>query len=146
MVKYALKCQYDHGFEAWFSNSAAYEEQLKKSQIECPQCGSSDISKQIMAPSIRDSGAKRQAAPTEKTMAEFAGKIRSHISDNFAYVGDKFADEARAMHKGEKKSAAIWGKTTPEQATALSSEGVSALPLPEPFAPPAPVTDTKKLN
>ncbi len=54
MIRYALRCVGDHEFEAWFSNSAAYDRQEKRGLIECPECGSHDVAKQIMAPAVRD--------------------------------------------------------------------------------------------
>jgi hypothetical protein len=71
-----------------------------------------------------------------------AAKVREHISKNFDYVGDKFADEARKMHSGETEERAIWGETTPEEAQALEDEGVPASPLPPELAP----VPQKKLN
>jgi len=39
MIRYSLSCVGGHEFEAWFSNSAGYDAQRKKRQIECPECG-----------------------------------------------------------------------------------------------------------
>ena len=51
MVKYALACKTCQSpFEAWFSNSDAFDEQNDRGLITCPECGGSDIQKQIMAP------------------------------------------------------------------------------------------------
>ena len=66
-----------------------------------------------------------------------AAKVREHIKDNFDYVGDKFADEARKMHAGETEERAIWGEATPEEAQALAEDGVPAAPLPPELAPVA---------
>lgn len=46
MIRYALQCAVDHEFEAWFSNSQAYDKQAKKHQIVCPECGDTRIRKQ----------------------------------------------------------------------------------------------------
>ncbi len=75
-------------------------------------------------------------------MLEMAGKIRSHIAENFDYVGDRFATEARAMHAGAKPERAIYGETTPQEATELKDEGVPCAPLPDPLVP----VQAKKLN
>ena len=42
-------------------------------------------------------------------------KVRKHVENNFDYVGDKFADEARSMHYGEKEEREIYGETTLEE-------------------------------
>ena len=64
MIKYALKCDHGHGFEAWFSSSSDYDSQVNRGLVECPICGSPKVSKQIMAPSVRTSRQKYTAAPT----------------------------------------------------------------------------------
>ena len=48
MIRYSLACVGEHEFEAWFSNSKAYDTQRKRRLVECPVCGSTDVRKQIM--------------------------------------------------------------------------------------------------
>ena len=154
MIRYALSCSSEHDFEAWFSSSSAYDDQAARGLVECPVCGSTSVSKQIMAPAVRDSGGKRvrspapagqDSAPTPEDFARFAGKVREHIASSYDYVGDRFADEARAMYYGEQDLRPVWGNTTPDEAKSLAEEGVPASPLPAPFAPPPPKTP-KQLN
>ena len=45
-------------------------------------------------------------------------------------VGDRFADEARAMHHGEVQARSIRGQTTPAVAMELIEEGIEVMPLP----------------
>jgi hypothetical protein len=61
MIRYRLKCEKRHEFEAWFSNAAAFDRQAKRGQVSCPRCGTSKVEKAIMAPSIVK-GAKRKRA------------------------------------------------------------------------------------
>ena len=144
MIRYALACVGDHEFEAWFSNSEAYDVQRKKRQVACPTCGSTRVRKQIMAPSVRTSEAREANDMTPEAMAaRVAGDVRKHISENFVYVGDKFADEARAMHSGEKPDKPLWGQVSPDVARELADEGVPAMPLPAPFAPEPPKPKNK---
>ncbi|MFC7291296.1 DUF1178 family protein [Hirschia litorea] len=153
MIKYALCCIGEHEFEAWFPSSDAYDDQVKAGLVECPVCGSSKVSKQIMAPAVRDSGRKSgrpttpnsDSMPTPEDIERVASKVREHIAKTHSYVGDKFADTARAMHYGDVETRSVWGEATPEEAKSLADEGVSAVPLPEPFAPPSP-KEGKKLN
>lgn len=133
MIRYSLACGEEHGFEAWFSNSKAYDTQRKKKLVECPVCGSTDIRKQIMAPAVRSSE-KKADADAER----MAGKIREHIATTHDYVGDRFAEEARSMYYGEVEHRPVWGEVTPGEAKDLLEEGVPALPLPKPFAPEPP--------
>ncbi len=141
MIKYALNCSFGHEFEAWFSSSSDFDAQQKKALITCPLCEDTAITKQIMAPSVK--GSKRKTGqPDMQAFAAFAGKVREKIRSTHDYVGDKFADEALAMHRGEKDEKPIYGETTKDQAIALKEEGVSAAPLPTAFTP----TPPKKLN
>ncbi len=143
MIRYALVCDEEHEFEAWFASSDAYDKQAKKGLVECPMCGSQKVEKQIMAPAVsastRDKG-KPNGPP--KDFHEFAAKVRDHIKKTHVYVGDKFATEARAMHDGTKDEAPIYGEATPAEAEALRDDGVPVAPLPAPFAP----TPPKKVN
>jgi hypothetical protein len=144
VIRYSLSCVGGHEFEAWFSNSAGYDAQRKKRQIECPECGSTKISKQIMAPAIRMNGRSKSESP-EAEAARAAAEIRSHIASNYDYVGDRFADEARAMFYGDAETKPMWGEVTPDVAQELAEEGVPAMPLPKPFAP-TPPRQRGKLN
>lgn len=135
MIRYSLACVGEHEFEAWFSDSKAYDRQRKRKLIECPKCGSTEVSKRIMAPTVRSSD---RAVPAEVAAAKVAAEIRQHIETTHDYVGDKFADEARSMYYGETETRPVWGEVTPEVAQELVEEGVPALPLPKPFAPEPP--------
>ena len=52
MIKYNLKCENDHEFESWFSDSIEFEKLNKKKLLECIYCASKKIKKSIMAPMI----------------------------------------------------------------------------------------------
>ncbi len=132
MIRYALVCQTcDHDFEAWFASSDAFDKQAKRKLVTCPECESASVKKQIMAPSVRTSE-KAKAIEAMKSAAQ------NHISENYDYVGEDFANEARAMYYGEEAHRPIWGETTPEERAALAEEGVPALPLPPELAPKKP--------
>ena len=131
MIKYNLKCENNHNFDAWFSDSSNFEEQNKKNLIFCPKCNSTKIEKNIMAPNI---GSKKQsytnALKTKKNYEKIIKNVRKHVEKNFEYVGDKFADEARAIHYGEKEEREIYGETSVEEAVDLIEEGVNVSPIP----------------
>ena len=141
MIRYDLKCDNGDEFDAWFGSIADYDKQVETGLIECPHCGSTHVVKAPMAPAVRT--ARKKEAQKERAVAmAMAQKVREHIKDNFDYVGDKFADEARKMHDGESEERAIWGEATPEEAQALAEDGIPAAPLPSELAP----TPPKKLN
>ncbi len=142
MIRYDLKCDNGDEFDAWFGSIADYDKQAEAGLIECPHCGSKHVSKAPMAPAVRTS--RKKEAQKERAVAMAAAqKVREHIKENFDYVGDKFADEARKMHAGETEHRAIWGEATPEEVRELAEEGVPASPLPPELTPSRP---DKKLN
>jgi hypothetical protein len=134
MIRYDLKCDNGDEFDAWFGSIADYDKQAEAGLIECPHCGSTHVAKAPMAPAVRTS--RKKEAQKERAVAmAMAQKVREHIKDNFDYVGDKFADEARKMHAGESQERSIWGEATPEEARELADEGIDAAPLPPARAP-----------
>ncbi len=137
MIRYALSCAADHPFEAWFSSSSDYDDQAARGLVECPFCGSREVSKQIMAPAV--AGTKKRSlpdAPLQTLMSDMARKVRAHVEANFDYVGDSFAREARAIHEGESERREIYGEATPQEVRALKEDGIPCAPLPPP--PPDP--------
>jgi len=146
VIKYNLICRHEHDFEAWFSSSSDYDVQRKKRLVQCPHCGSAKVEKAIMAPNVSTSRKKEAATSKRKEamalMNKAAQAIRQEIEDKCDYVGDKFADEARAIHYGEKEERAIYGQASAKEAADLKEEGVGIAPLPDVLTP----KPTKKLN
>ena len=147
MIRYALVCEHQHGFEAWFGSSDDYDDQRARGLVECPFCASREVRKQIMAPAVV--GAKAQAGPlaaapdeTRKRamMMEAMGKVRAHVESTFDYVGDTFAREARAIHEGRSEERGIYGEASPREVKGLLADGVQVAPLP-PAATPRPKTE-----
>jgi hypothetical protein len=147
MIHYQLRCARDHEFDGWFKDSAGFEKQAKLGLIECPECGGTDIERALMAPAL----AKREAAPVPEPAAAAeappsgekvaAGRlpaqmmaalqrIRAEVEKNCDYVGAEFADQARAMHRGEMEPKGIYGETTDEQAESLAEEGIGVTKIP----------------
>jgi len=136
MIRYALTCDQAHEFEGWFGSSDEFDDQSVRGLIACPVCDSHAVRKQIMAPSV--AGTKRTTPdlpPQMRTMVmEAMGRVRAHVEENFDYVGDAFADEARAIHEGRSEDRGIYGEATPAQVRKLAEDGVPVAPLPP--APP----------
>ena len=131
MIKYSLICDNDHVFEVWFSDSESFEKQNKKNLISCLTCSSTKIKKDIMAPRISSGKQKTNRLNQKKDKIEMIlNKVRKHVESNFDYVGDKFADEARAIHYGEKEEREIYGETSIDDAVELIEEGINVEPLP----------------
>jgi hypothetical protein len=147
MIKYALVCDAGHAFDGWFSDSAAYDKQVKRKLVTCPQCHSTKVDKAIMAPRIASSRRKGKSEPPQppavaetSTMAmmsphevEFRKKLkelRDHIVKNAENVGPRFAAEARKMHYGEIEHRSIYGEASLQDAKELNEEGIEFHPLP----------------
>jgi len=146
MIKYNLICRHDHTFEAWFSSSSDYDDQRKKRLVQCPYCNSAKVEKAIMAPNVSTSRQKENISAKQKDVMAMmnvaASKIRKEIEDKCDYIGEKFPDEARAIHYGEKEERAIYGEASRKEAAELKEEGVGIAALPEILAP----KPVKKIN
>ncbi len=148
MIKYALACEAGHGFETWFRSSDDYEKQRKRKLVECPACGSAEIEKQIMKPSVARTDRGRSPAPVEVPAAaeqpqpvammspqeQFLRtklkELRDHVTRNADYVGEKFPELARQMHYEEIDQRSIYGEAKPDEVKELIEEGVGVQPLP----------------
>ena len=129
MIVFDLQCR-DGGeiFEAWFRSSADYDEQREKGLVECPYCQSANVEKAPMAPRVPRKGSDNPLARLAEMQAEMLKESR--------WVGDKFADTARAIHSGEIEPQQVHGSATLEQAKSLVDDGVPVAPLPLPVRPP----------
>jgi hypothetical protein len=133
MIRYALSCEHEHGFEGWFGSSADYDDQQANGLLECPVCGTKAVRKQIMAPAV--AGTKRSLrdeAPGKQhaVMMEAMGRLRRHVEETFDDVGDAFANEARAIHEGKSEDRGIYGQATPVEVRELVEDGIPVAPLP----------------
>ena len=144
MIRYALRCDHDHGFDAWFGSSSDYDDQAARGLVECPFCGSPAVEKAVMAPALggarRSADAPDAARKMQTMMMEAAREVRAHVEANFDYVGDRFAREARDIHEGRSEKREIYGEATPGEVKKLKDDGVPCAPLPS--LPP----DPKKAN
>ena len=149
MIVFDLECRgLGHRFEGWFASSEAFADQQGRGQVTCPQCGSSDVGKAVMAPNLARKGNQQSAAspaqpvaggkmPAEAqaVLAKLAA-LQAEALSSSRWVGKQFADESRKIHYGEAEDTVIHGEATPEQAKELLEEGIAVMPLPFPVAPP----------
>jgi len=61
-------------------------------------------------------------------------KAIRHVLANTEDVGNRFADEARAMHYGDAQSRNIRGQASMREVLELKDEGIGVMPLPMPVA------------
>jgi hypothetical protein len=149
MIKYSLICDTDHGFEAWFKNSDAFKQQLESGFLSCPVCGSDTVRKALMAPAVRSSKGRETTpepkaevlppepaapAPEQTQQIQMMTKaaelkrqllaLRRAVEENCDYVGDKFAEKARAIHDGDEEAKGIYGEATADEIEALQDDGI----------------------
>ena len=80
MILYDLRCRKGHVFEAWFRDSAAYDDQVGAGVVACPTCGSKKVEKAPMAPRLSKGGLSRggaEAGETERAEGERAKTERA---------------------------------------------------------------------
>ena len=135
MIRFALKCENEHRFESWFQSGSAFDALLDRALVSCPDCGSTDIAKDLMAPKVAANSTEPEPAQTmvsspEPDLAEAIQKLRDHVEKNSDYVGKSFASEARAMHEGDVPHRPIYGEVDKKEAKSLIEDGVPAVPLP----------------
>ena len=151
-----LQCAHAHVFEGWFGSEEDYVSQRERGLLTCPLCGDTQIEKKLSAPRLNlkspvsavppEGGAGSASADVahgRHTPAEIDGRTPAQIQAAYTHVvremirqtedvGDRFADEARAMHAGEVEERGIRGQATPEQARELAEEGIAVMALPIP--------------
>lgn len=131
MIRYVLKCDDDHAFESWFASAEAFERLKGARQVTCAVCGSAQVEKALMAPTVRTPDAPAPRLDEAKTKVETVmAAWRKKIEAESDYVGLSFAAEARAMHDGDKPHRMIHGEARIDEAKALIEDGVPVAPLP----------------
>ena len=135
MIQYALKCEDGHSFDSWFQSADAFEKLHRAGLIECAVCGGAGVSKAVMSPRVNSAVAtvdkpvralSEPASPAQQALTE----LRKTIEKNADYVGNRFVDEARAIHDGSAPERAIYGEARLEDAKKLVEDGVPVAPLP----------------
>jgi len=157
VISFDLKCSRAHVFEVWFRSSTDYDAQRGAGHLICPVCGDEEIGKAVMAPAVAAKGNRRESGrkPEEKVSsatvpmamargdAERMGQLMRALTEEQAkvlaqseWVGDSFAERARAMHYGETEQRIIHGAADPQETREMLEEGIPVAPLLVPIAPP----------
>ena len=151
MIHYDLRCSEGHEFDGWYKDSAAFDRLAKRGLVECPTCGDTKVQRAMMRPGGRQGrGAARAQSrppappapsqpaaagsgrrrPDARADARHAAAMRAEVEKHCDYVGPEFAEEARKIHRGESDKRGIYGETSPEQAEALTDEGIEFSRIP----------------
>ena len=136
MIRYNLLCKKCNlTFDSWFSSSKEYDKLKKKKLLNCHSCGSLKVEKNLMAPrlngkTISSNDIKKDIQKYQKikkTIIEY----QKFIKNNFDYVGENFAYEARSIHYNNKKrNKGIYGKASKKDLNELKEEGIEAQTIP----------------
>ncbi|MBK8083947.1 MAG: DUF1178 family protein [Devosia sp.] len=134
MITYALACENEHRFDAWFRSAEAFDEQLARGIVSCPVCASIRVGKALMAPAVARSGSDMVTVssghPQQAEIRELLRAMRRKVVSEADYVGDRFAEEARKIHFQEAEARGIYGEATRDEVASLVEDGVDFLPLP----------------
>ena len=135
MIKYNLKCNNDHEFESWFSDSKEFERLKTRKLLECIYCNSKKIKKSIMAPmiSVSKNNNVNKFQINNKILQKQRNKLiklRNFIEKNFEYVGEDFSKKVREIYYDKKNKKMIYGITSPEERKELKEEGIDLLSIP----------------
>jgi hypothetical protein len=151
VIVFNLSCPKEHVFETWFRSSQDFDEQNEAAKVSCPVCRSTKITKALMSPNVARGGGTRSPnsgspdqyiSEMQSKVYDMAQKVRSHVEENFDYVGSDFPDEARRLHKDQNNERGIYGEASKDDVKELIDEGVAVAPIPD--VPPK--VSKKKLN
>ncbi len=126
MIRYTLQCANSHRFEAWFKGSDAFDEQASAGQISCPDCGSINVEKCLMAPGVPKKTSEVGPREFFNQVRAFRSKVMAETED----VGNSFPAEARKMHEGELEHRPIRGNASSAEVKELKEDGVPIAPIP----------------
>ena len=134
MIKYKLFCRNCNlKFDSWFASSNEYERLKKKKLLSCHKCNSINVEKTIMAPQLinkSNSDDKIKIEKYNKVKKTIMG-YQKFVKENFKFVGDNFAYEARSIHyNSKKKSKGIYGNASKEDLKELKDEGIDTQMIP----------------
>ena len=132
MIIYDLKCKKNHKFEGWFKDRTAFEDQKKQNLITCPVCGETgaEIVPSTLAIMGRDLKASEKRQTKELAPMKAMQLFNDYLEKNFDDVGEKFAEIAMKIHRGEEEARNIKGTTTYQEEETLREEGVQFFKVP----------------
>ena len=135
MIKYNLICKKcNQTFDSWFASSKEYDNLKKKKLLNCHNCSSLRVEKNLMAPklinrslNLENEKELRKYKKIKKTISEY----QKFIKNNFNFVGKNFAYEARSIYYNNKKSdKGIYGTASKKDLQELREEGIDAQMVP----------------
>lgn len=152
MKSFSLICEQAHEFDVMVKSADALEAQQARGLVTCPYCHSDQVQRALARPAVKggkgrgankdqstksidvsrfeaDQGTSRRAE-FEKAY-KFFSQMRAKVEKTHENVGERFTEQARAMHYGEMEERGIYGKASHDQVKDLLDEGVGIVPLPD---------------
>lgn len=167
MIVFDLECRAGgHRFEGWFASSEDFAGQQARGLVTCPVCSAPEVEKALSAPRLTRKGNQLPAPvparvagpvaalphaepvqslaagpmpPEAAAMLKAVAAVQSEMLKSSTWVGENFAEDARAMHYGEKDPAMIHGRASRAEVQGLIEEGVPVAPVLVPVVPPGEV-------
>ena len=136
MIKYNLLCKKcDLAFDSWFASSKEYDKLKKKKLLNCLGCGSLKVEKNLMAPKLITKNLSHNNEKKDliryKKIKKTIREYQKFIKNNFNYVGENFAYEARSIHyNNKKKNKGIYGTASKQDLKELKEEGIDSQMIP----------------
>ena len=149
MIKYSLKCVEENcnknePFDGWFQNSSSFEKQINDGYISCPYCGSLNIKKNLMSPSLKSTKKKETKIISKNIKHNELNKntnkqidmmiilrnLKKEIQKNAEFVGKNFTKEAKAIHEGKSKERSIYGQADAKDLKELKSKNIDFITVP----------------
>ena len=134
MIKYNLRCNNNHEFESWFSDSNEFDNLKKKKLLECIFCTSKKVNKSIMAPMVSSTKeSNNEVKVFNESLKDEKKKLfqlRKFVENNFEYVGKNFSRKVREVYYDKKSKKTIYGTTTSDERKELEEEGIDLLSIP----------------
>ena len=138
MIVLNLCCDSEHLFEGWFASADVFDAQRRDGRVACPVCDSLQITRRPTAPYVNTGGlAPRRSPPPAREVQPAAADVIAtakallrRLGRESEDVGERFAEEARRIHVGEREARNIKGQASRDDVAELLDEGILVLPLP----------------
>ena len=153
MIKYKLKCKSKYcleekGFDGWFQNMDAFDNQKTQGLVNCPICGSDKVVKSLTTPSLKttknryveDKKNKNNSTSVVedgilnsenlRNVSTILRTIKKEIQKNSTFVGNGFVSQVRSMKEGKIKEKPIHGHGTDREIQDLRDEGIEVANIP----------------
>ena len=152
MKSFSLICEQAHEFDLMVKSADALEAQQARGLVTCPYCHSDQVQRTLARPAVKggkDRGAPKGQGTTSIDVShcgtdegtsrraefekayKFFSQMRAKVEKTHENVGEKFTEQARAMHYGEIEERGIYGKASHDQVKELIDEGGGVAPLPD---------------